>query len=351
MRLLLFNLATDADDTVLGFTTRWISELAKRMESIDVITMRAGRLEVPDNVRVHSVGKEKGYGEPRRAVEFYRHLYRVLRESRPDACFSHMIPLFTVMAAPVLKIRRIPIVTWYAHPKLTTMLRLAHHFSDRMVTSLPTAYPYRRDKLVVIGQGIDTDLFSPNGSEPDYPPMILCVGRISPVKNHRTLLEAVALLRDDSAQPFQVVIIGDPVVPGDVAYLAEMKRLVQDLALDDIVRFIPGMPAKDLPKWYRRCLVHVNMTPSGFGDKVVLEAMSCGRVSLAANSGFLETTGEYSGLSVYDDHRDLCSKLSIILNTPAEARRQIESFGRDQVMRMHSVNTIPSRLLKTFDDS
>ena len=62
MRLLLFNLATDADDPVLGFSTRWIRALAKHLEFINVITMRAGRIEVPANVRVHSVGKEKGYG-------------------------------------------------------------------------------------------------------------------------------------------------------------------------------------------------------------------------------------------------------------------------------------------------
>ena len=195
MRLLLFNLATDADDPILGFTTRWIQALAQRVEFIHVITMRAGRIEVPENVRVYSVGKEKGYSKPRRAVEFYRHLFRILRNDRIDVCFSHMIPIFTVLAAPVLKVKRIPIVTWYAHPSLTWVLKLAHHLSDRMVTSVATAYPYRKDKVVVIGQGIDTDLFCPDGTPPEEPPMILCVGRLSHVKDHPTLIRAAALLR------------------------------------------------------------------------------------------------------------------------------------------------------------
>ena len=97
MRLLLFNLATDADDPILGFATRWIGALAERVEFIHVITMRVGRLDVPANVRVYSVGKEKGYSEPRRVIEFYRLLFRILREDRIDACFSHMIPIFTVL--------------------------------------------------------------------------------------------------------------------------------------------------------------------------------------------------------------------------------------------------------------
>ena len=144
MRLLLFNLATDADDPLLGFTTRWIGALAKRVEFIHVITMRVGRLDVPGNVRVYSVGKEKGYSEPRRVIEFYRFLFRILREDRIDACFSHMIPIFTVLAAPVLRPKGIPIVTWYAHRQVTSTLKLAHHFSDRMISSDKTSYPYYR---------------------------------------------------------------------------------------------------------------------------------------------------------------------------------------------------------------
>ncbi len=78
MNLLLFNLATDADDPILGFTTGWINRLAPHYEHIDVITMRVGRLAVAPNVRVYSVGKERGYGEARRALEFYRLLIGLL---------------------------------------------------------------------------------------------------------------------------------------------------------------------------------------------------------------------------------------------------------------------------------
>ncbi|MBZ0286039.1 MAG: hypothetical protein K8I30_00385, partial [Anaerolineae bacterium] len=92
MKLLLFNLATDADDPVLGFTTVWINALARQCEQIDVLTMRAGRLALAENVRVFSVGGEKGDSEPRRAVEFYRILFDLLRRTRYDACFAHMQP-------------------------------------------------------------------------------------------------------------------------------------------------------------------------------------------------------------------------------------------------------------------
>ena len=103
MHLLLFNLATDADDPLLGFTTSWIRAIARRVTSIHVITMRSGRCDLPDNVTVYSVGKEKGYSEPRRVLEFYRHLFSILGNHPIDACFCHMIPAFVFLAGPLLK--------------------------------------------------------------------------------------------------------------------------------------------------------------------------------------------------------------------------------------------------------
>jgi len=168
MHLLWLNLATDVDDPILGFSTSWIQAVAKRVEFIHVITMRAGRVDVPDNVQVCSVGKEKGYSEARRVVEFYRHLFRILRHDRIDVCFSHMIPVFTVLVAPVLKLKGIPIVTWYAHRQVTTILQVAHRLSDRMVSINESSYPYHHDKFVPLGHGIDVDFFSPDGIVLDH---------------------------------------------------------------------------------------------------------------------------------------------------------------------------------------
>jgi len=351
MRLLLFNLATDADDPILGFTTRWIQALAKRVKFIHVITMRAGRVEVPENVRVYSVGKEKGYSEPRRVVEFYRHLFRVLRKDRIDACFSHMIPIFTVLAAPILKVKRIPIVTWYAHPSLTWLLKLAHHLSDRMVASVATAYPYRKDKLVVVGQGIDTDLFCPDGSPPEEPPMILCVGRLSPVKDHPTLIRAAALLRERWGKPFRVVILGGPAGPKDEPYVRSLHQLVEELNLQDIVSFHPPVPQSTLPNWYRRCTVLVNMTPTGSGDKVVWEAMACGRPCLAANEGFRETMGRWSDLLLfrYNKPSDLAGKLEILLNMGYKQLQEMSTELRQKVIEEHSLTKLAKKLVALFE--
>ena len=225
MRLLWFNLVTDFDDPVLGFTTSWIRDIAKLVESIQVITMRKGRMNLPKNVRITSVGKERGFTEPRRAFEFYRHLLRILHQEHIDVCFSHMIPIFSVLAAPILKTRGIPIVTWYAHRQRSFILNLAHSLSDRMVSINVTSYPYPGRKLTTLGHGIDTELFRPNSTiSPADPPLILFVGRLSPIKDPVTFIRAVRLLT--KKHRFQVALIG-PILGRDREYSRTLMKEIE----------------------------------------------------------------------------------------------------------------------------
>lgn len=349
--LLIFNLAVDEDDTVLGFTSAWIRALAQKAKSVCVITMRTGRFNLPNNVQVCSVGKEKGYNDIQRTFEFYRCLFKVLRTQNITACFSHMMPLFSAMAGPILRAYHIPLVTWYAHPQLTGTLKLAHYMSNRMVASVATAYPYHHDKLTVIGQGIDTELFSPGeATYSNEQAIILCAGRISRVKDHMTLIKAVALLKERMKKPFQIVILGDPLGIDGQVYKAELENQITTLGLESIVRFEPGVTATALVDWYRRCKVHVNLTPTGFGDKVAWEAMSCGCPCLVANEGFRETLGELADqlLFPYQDFVSLAEKLIWILDVDECTQLTIGDKLRSEVIKQHSIFSLSERLSQAF---
>ena len=286
---------------------------------------------------------ESGRDDGHYAVEFYRLLFRILRERRIDGCFSHMIHIFSALAGPVLRARGIPLVTWYAHPSLSLSLKVAHFFSHRMVTSLPNAYPYRKNKVTVIGQGIDSALFAPVAGSAADDTLILCVGRISRVKNHPTLLRALALL----PEPFHLVILGATASSEDEAYAAGLRTLAADLGVEGRVVFAPPVPCGELPAHYSRCAVHVNLTPAGFGDKVAWEAMSCGRPCLVANDDFRETLGRCeSGLLFRgEDAADLAAKLRALLEKSRGERHEIGAHLRAQVVRLHSLPGLAERIL------
>jgi glycosyltransferase involved in cell wall biosynthesis len=345
MRLLLFNLATDMDDPILGFTTRWIWALAKRVEFIRIITMRTGRVSVPNNVRIYSAGKEKGYSEPRRAIEFYRYLFHVLREDHIDVCFSHMMPIFTVLAAPALRLKGIPIITWYAHRQVTAILKLAHHLSQQIVSINKGSYPYTHDRFLSLGHGIDTDVFSPANSSPDDPPFILSVGRLSPIKSFSTLIEAMPPLLQHACC-VRCTLVGDA-PERDRPYVETLRQRVQALGLEDSVQFAGAMPNGQVVHWYQRCFAHVNLCPTGALDKVALEAMACGKLSLVANEEFRETMGDWADWLIFrhGDAGDLARKLIALLELSSAEREKIGLYLRERVLQMHSLERLGDRLI------
>lgn len=349
--LLVFNLAMDPADPPLAFTAGWVAALARRVGSVDVVTMRAGKLSLPDNVKVHSLGKERGFSEPHRAFRFYWILHRLLSEKRIDACFSHMNPLFTVMGFPLLRAHGVPIVTWFAHPALTPILRLAHRASDRMVTSFPGCYPHTAEKLVEIGQGIDTAHFRPPAARPSGVPVVLCVGRLSPVKDLGTLLKAAGALKRRGVD-FHLVFVGDAATARDKHYEVSLKRLAHQQALSGSVEFRPAVRREQLAEQYGEGTALVNLTPPGSGDKVVLESMACGLPTLVANTGFQGLLGYDADrlLFKFGDESDLADKLSHVLSLRPEERRAMGDALRREVVSQHSLSAVSGRLMRVLQD-
>ncbi len=348
--LLLFNLATDEEDPVLGFTTQWINALARHCSSVDVVTMTAGRVNVGHNVQVFSVGKEKGYTEPRRAVEFYRILSRRLRAKHFDAALCHMIPLFGLMAAPLLKPRGVKLVLWYAHKAAPLTLRAAERIADRVLTPTRESFPLPSHKLMVVGHGIDTSLFTPvwaQGPARPKPFTILSVGRVAPIKGLEVLIEAVQILaKSHPPGDFRVRIVG-PVAPKDAAYAEELARAVASSGLQDRIAFVGPRPSRRMPAEYRSGDLLVNVSRTGSADKVVLESMACEVPAITTNPAFVEMLSPWAEvlLSPPEDPEALALRIRRMMDSPPSERKELGRALREVVERDHSLDRLVRRLV------
>jgi glycosyltransferase involved in cell wall biosynthesis len=348
LNLLLFNLATDADDPILGFTTQWINRLAAHYERIDVVTMRAGRQAVAPNVCVWSVGKEQGYSEARRLVEFYRILSRLLQKRRYKACFAHMMPLFAVLGAPLL--RNIPITLWYTHRQAHRTLQMATAVSHRVVTAADS-FPLTTDKLRVIGHGIDTEFFSPGekvivGHEPTEKQTIIQVARLMPIKHQATLIRALAEVSDAHG-----IFIGDVPPGANTAYRTELETLAHELGVAERVTFTGNLSPESVRKWNRRAAVSINLSPSGLFDKAALESMAVGVPTIVASDAFdAEIDGDARlRIPSPDDSAALAARLRALLALGDRERAQIGAGLRQRVMIAHSLAGLITRLVSVLN--
>jgi glycosyltransferase involved in cell wall biosynthesis len=247
--------------------------------------MRAGRVALPANVTVRSVGKERGWSEPRRAVEFYRALVALLPRRRYDAAFAHMAPLFAAMAGPLLRARRIPLTLWYARAGAAPpLLRLAAWWADSIVTPSRDSFPLAGDRVVVTGHGIDTTRFAP--APEAGPPAgfhVVSVGRIAPIKRLEVLVDAVRLVRDERRVAALRVSLVGPVLDGDRAYAERLRRRIDEAGLADVVALAGPVRRAEIPDHYRAAGVAVNLSDTDSVDKAVIEAMACAVPTVSAN--------------------------------------------------------------------
>jgi GxxExxY protein len=166
MKLLILTQKIDMNDDVLGFFHGWVAEFAKSCEQITVICLKKGENDLPANVKVLSLGKEKleiGYWKLdiikklKYGFNFFRYLWQ--ERKNYDAVFVHMNQIYVILGGLVWKSLGKKIGLWYTHGAVGLSLRLAEKMADLIFTATSDSFRLKSNKVKVLGHGIDTDKF------------------------------------------------------------------------------------------------------------------------------------------------------------------------------------------------
>jgi glycosyltransferase involved in cell wall biosynthesis len=224
-------------------------------------------------------------------------LIRRLRVLTPEVLHSYLgVPnILTVLIQPLLGKQKIvwglrsSDVDWTYYDWLTRGLHRVEPwlsgFADLVIINSEAGYRhavtvgYARQKLRVIPNGIDVQIFHPDGPAgqevrrewglASSHTIIGLIGRVDPMKDHRTFLEAAAQL-SSRRQDVRFVCVGG----GAGAYSDDIRAQARALGLEERLLWHPNR--SDMNKVYNAldilCLASVS---EGFPN-VVAEAMACG---------------------------------------------------------------------------
>ena len=347
MRVLMLTQKIDRHDDVLGFTHDWAAALAARVEHLYIVALETGDYDLPPNVTVESMGKEAGRNRPGRLLGFYRGLLRHI--GQVDAIFVHMIARYALLAAPVAALYGRPITLWYVHRIPGPELKLAVPLVKHIATAHATTFPLPSDKVRVLGHGIDVNTFAPGEKLPADPPMVVSLGRLSPIKRHETLIRAAARLRDQYGDPpARYAIVGGAVPDRFPDYKDTVLAEIDRLRLGDRVTLWGPVPAEGVAAVFHEASVAVNFSPPGSFDKAALESMLCGVPTIVANPAFDALLGEHADLlriPAGDDVNGLAQRLRDLLALTPEARRAIGLQLRERTAAAHSLDGLMDRLV------
>jgi glycosyltransferase involved in cell wall biosynthesis len=324
MKLLIITQAVDKNHSALGFFHRWVEEFAKNCEQVQVIALEVGEYNFPNNVTVHSLGKDSGGGKISYLINFYKLIWQLRKQY--DSVFVHMNQIYVILGAPLWKLFNKKVGFWYVHKQVTLSLRMATVLVNKIFTSSPESFQIRTNKVEYIGHGIDFAFYKTKQKERDENKFnISHFGRITEIKNINTLIKAVSLTRN--RDKIVINLYGEPNTPADSIYQKELVLLKDKLNLP--VNFCGAVTSSQIPELLSSTDISINLTPTGGWDKVVLEAIASKTPVLTSNQAFANLFGRYrkSLIFEFNDENELANKIDEQISISSlEKNEQIETI-------------------------
>ncbi len=349
MRWLMLTRVLDPHSQALGFTVRWVEELAARLDHLDIICQTHSNPTLPPNVRFYSMGKERGAGRAAQAWNLTRYLRQLVPQA--DGVFAHMIARYVWFAAPWTRLYRKPLLFWYTHRQVTRELRLADALATAVMTAAPSSYPLPSPKVHVMGHGIAAELF-PLAQEEASPPTVIYVARLSRIKRQDYLLRAVAQVAAQDVGAFRVQLIGGE-MPQYPDYPAELEALARALPPSVPVTFSGVLPRMEAARAVRQSALAVNLSPPGLFDKAALEAMLTGKPVVVSNADFLPLLGAHADLLYvpYDAAETvLAERLARLLRMSSAERAAIGRDLRERALAAHALDGLMDRMVQLMQE-
>jgi glycosyltransferase involved in cell wall biosynthesis len=250
------------------------------------------------------------------------------------------------------------------HRCLGAVAKFLYKRSEHIVVVTPAfrdylldRYHVRSEKLSVVENGVETDLFQPQPPELEVRRelqaegkfVVSYIGTVGMAHGLMTLIEAAERLQNSASHVLLVVV-------GEGADKARVMQAAQDRSLTN-VRFIDQQPRERIPSHIAAsdaCLVLLKKSEI-FKTVIptkMLEFMSCGRPVILAVDGQARTIIDQAeaGLYVEPENATELSQAVLRLGDDPQLRRTLGQNGRGYVMRHFSRAVTAKRYLGVMEE-
>lgn len=321
----------DPGHPALAATVPKIRALAARVDEVVVLADGAVPGVLPDNCRVRTF---RAPHKALRGARFEAALSRELPGLRGGAVLVHMCPIYAVLAAPLVRPLRVPLVLWFTHWRASGLLKAAERASTAVTSVDLRSFPVPSNKLRAIGHGIDLEEFPCSSPREGTGTRLLALGRYSTAKGLDVSVAAVPLAGDD----VELDIHGPALSDEERAHRGELEQLVSELGLEGRVTIGDSVSRAELPSLFAAHDALVNNMRAGAPDKVVYEAAAACVPVLASNPIFDELLDPEQRFARWDPGA-LADRIRTLSQMTHEERSALGRRLRERVAAGHSVES------------
>lgn len=227
--------------------------------------------------------------------------------------------------------------------------------SNEQKDILKRMYQLSDDKLYLVYNGIDVDLFKPiakdktklskyNINENDC--VLLAVARMVEEKGLQNLIKAMPLIVSQIPD-LKLLLAGD----GD--YRFDLEKLAGELNLKEKIIFTGSVSLHDLPYLYSNCDIFVNPTIRANGyDLTILQAMASEKPVIVSDIGSIPTVikNDENGVLVPPGNSEEIAKSVVDLISRSDFRERIGKMARKRVVEKFSLKSMTEGTIKVYRD-
>jgi len=207
---------------------------------------------------------------------------------------------------------------------------------------------------VVIPNGIDTNLFAPDLSArqrqralwgiDEGATLVGIVGRLDPMKDHRTFLQAVSKVLS-KRNDVLFVCVGD----GNINYLEDLQQYSEELGISENIRWQPGQV--NIEDVYNALDVLVSTSAFGEGfSNTLAEAMACGVRCVATDVGDARRVLLDTGVVVPPGNSSaVADGILTLLDSDDRENSKFKKLAIDHIRKNYSIDQLVSNTLKIFN--
>ncbi len=232
--------------------------------------------------------------------------------------------------------------------------------SETLLKDIHESYGIPEERLRVVYNGADPDLFRPDGGSVLPPELeklagrkiILYVGHFGLRKGIFFLIRAMKRIGAEVPDSHLLCIGGVPAWLGNGDYWNILRQEVQRYGVSERVTLMDKVRNADLPAYYRSARIFALPSYYETISKVTIEAMACGLPVVATKTGGIPELVEdgRTGLLVpYGSVDALASALSSLLGDEGLAKR-MGGEGRARVEKKFTWKAVAERVKSVYDE-
>jgi len=240
---------------------------------------------------------------------------------------------------------------WVNNTYMKTLGRATLNAADRIICYTPlekqtfvNEFGISPDKIELIPNGIDPQMFCPPQRPPEDGRTALFVGRLVSGKGAHFLIEAANILKGQYPD-LKVVLVGDGPAKHDIENLIERYRLQDMVSLRDF------SPYNEMPEIYQTSSIFVLPSLHEGVPRTMLEAMACGLPVILSDFPHLKDIVQSAGLMFpKGDAGALAESVATLLEDEKTAR-EFGRNGRNKIINDYSWKKTVELTCKLYEDT